>query len=225
MALIFKGNQEFSTNASSYTVSSADIGVASADRYVFVSAGGRGSTANSVISSVSVGGISATEVETVTVGSGGFRSRQKAYKVLVTSGFTADIVLNFTGSVLRAGIAWWIDDDLLSSTKHDSAVNSSGSDSSISINKPKYGWIIYHSFNYGSDPSTPIGYTEEFEENVEGSGNSHTGGQYATDGALTSETLEASWASTSVSTAIGVSFENNPPQVQQINNTLFFGAT
>jgi len=211
MTVIFRGNQEFDANASSYTVSAADLGDASADRYVMIACGGRGSTSAAVISSVTVGGVSATEVGSVTSGSGSFRSTAKSYVINVPTGTTADIVVNFSGSVLRAGVSWWTDDNLGSTTPHDTGVSTSSSTLTTSVDKTDNGWIQVYSQNFGSDPCAPIGYTEEFEENIEGSGNSHTGGQYTTPGSLTGHVIESDWSTLGVPTLLVISWDAAAP--------------
>lgn len=88
-----------STNLSTYTFTSANIGTAAADRIVLVAITARGNTAgNFTVGSVTIGGNAATVDSTTNAGNG--REVSTFAYLLVPSGTTATIVVNFNGGTM-----------------------------------------------------------------------------------------------------------------------------
>ncbi len=92
------------TDTDSFTFSSQPIGDANDDRYVIVAIASRKAGAAATISSVTVGGISASEViqHTTTVTNTDVAG---IFIAKVPTGTTADVVVNFSTAMLRCGIA------------------------------------------------------------------------------------------------------------------------
>src|SRR3990167_1616167 len=91
------------TNAEIYTFSAQAIGVASADRIVIVGISTRAGATS--IDSVTIGGISASEV--VFSGHGTGSGIVTLYQAAVPTETTADIVVNLNVTANRCGIVVW----------------------------------------------------------------------------------------------------------------------
>lgn len=110
-------------SGSTYTYSSHAIGVAAANRLVIVGAHSLQSAGSRTISSVTIGGISATVVSgttfTTTTASGDYDSA--FYAASVPTGTTATIVVTMSASVAGGGggVSVWAAYDLTSSTAVD----------------------------------------------------------------------------------------------------------
>lgn len=191
-----------SANLSTYTFTSQAIGTASATRVVivgvFCSSGG-----SPVISTVTVGGISATSANTLasslrTVG---------VYTAPVPTGTTANIVVTMTGTVDNCGISVWRADNLLSTTPVDSqqiAVVSTTvtypalatSASGIAV------WVV--GTNLAASTYTWANATERYDQTIEGVV-TQSGADATTTGSSITATATASSGS-SLSTGVGASF-------------------
>lgn len=99
------------TNTTTYTFSSCDLGVASADRRVIVGAHMYGSTSRS-LSSATINGVSATELTTDTALTGNCVLIIAA----VPTGTTGDIVLTWSGSCAGSAVTVWYATGLTSDT-------------------------------------------------------------------------------------------------------------
>lgn len=93
------GTASSGTSASSFTFSSQGIGTAATDRIVFVAVGTTGGSGVNV-NSVTIGGTTATLINAGTLG---FGTMACAY-LAVSTGTTATIVVNLSGSMNRCAI-------------------------------------------------------------------------------------------------------------------------
>lgn len=91
------------TNLTTYTFAATSIGTAAADRVVIVAAGGASGSART-ISSVTIGGNTAT-VAVTQASTSGVGVRCGLYYLAVAAGTTADIVVTFSGSMASCRIA------------------------------------------------------------------------------------------------------------------------
>lgn len=136
-AITFTDSGVDGTDAASYTFSSKSIGTAAADRYVLVSVFARGG--DTFTFSMTIGGSSATEELTV-LNSGSAFNRGSLFKLLVTSGTTADVVVTTSASVFRCGI------DVYTLTGSDGALSdsftSTADDGTGTIDCPANGSIV-----------------------------------------------------------------------------------
>lgn len=101
-----------------YTFSTQALGSASATRRVIVGIG-LIATAARTISSVTIGGVSATEVDTA-ADSNNFAYRTSMYIADVPTGATGDVVVTASGACLGCSLSVWAAYDLTSGTKVDS---------------------------------------------------------------------------------------------------------
>lgn len=105
---------ESTTDTGTYTFSTQNIGVASADRRIIV--GVMGSQADVTISSISVGGVACDLVVQLTGGSGATCGIGIA---AVPTGTTGDVVVTFSATEARCAIALWHVTGLSSNTALD----------------------------------------------------------------------------------------------------------
>lgn len=117
--LTFLQSTSSATDASEYTFSSQNLGDAAADRYIIVAVGSRDSgTTSQSISSVTVGGVSATIV---------VQQRNSATNTdvaglaiaAVPNGTTGDVIVTFSETMLRCSIALYRATGLSSATPTD----------------------------------------------------------------------------------------------------------
>jgi hypothetical protein len=106
----FQESQEDISNASVYTFSSVDIGAADADRCVVVAVYARKGGGATSISSVTIGGATATNIvtqgRTETIGSTG-TNIVGFFCADITSGTTADVVVTYADPMARAACDVW----------------------------------------------------------------------------------------------------------------------
>lgn len=187
------------SDTSTYTFSGASIGTAASDRIVVVAAWVRAASTVS-ISSLTIGGVSATAIVTAE-GTGTASNRLSIYALNVTSGTTADIVVNCSTAGVRAGIGVWrfSGQSTPSTTAHATATDTTASSNALSatINIPAGGTVIAASADGGGTTLTCTwtGATERYDIGVE-SVNAHTGASKDSGIAITPETLTAQWSST-----------------------------
>lgn len=129
-SLVFQATTQ-QTSSTNYTFSSQAIGQATASRYVIVAAHLYSNSART-ISSLTVGGISATQVITQSV-TNFFAYRASIYIVAVPTGTTADIVVNTSGVCELMTISVWAAYDLNSATAVDSDSATSTGSTTFSI--------------------------------------------------------------------------------------------
>lgn len=101
-------NSVITTDLTTYTFSTQAIGTAAADRVVVVGISASNASGARTVSSVTIGGITATAAVTYleqTVGAS--RAGTGLYAVVVPTGTTADVVITFSGSELRCGLDVW----------------------------------------------------------------------------------------------------------------------
>ena len=104
----FLGSQVFGSTAQTFTVSGATLGDAASNRTIVVAAGGAlNNSGTRSISSLTVGGSSATFIARKNSGGG---NTMEFWSVALSSGTSGDIVATFSGgnnNMNVVGIAWW----------------------------------------------------------------------------------------------------------------------
>lgn len=165
----YRATYSNTNDQSSYTFAASDIGTAT-DRSLVVVAIHYGSSS---ISSVTIGGVSATQV--VAVGAG---LNTAIYRAVVASGSTADIVVTMSGTALRCLVSVYALYSLTSTTPVDSSTTvaiSGGSSLSRTIDTRTDGVIIgAASANVGGVTFTWTGSTERYDTSLE-SAHSYSG--------------------------------------------------
>lgn len=97
-----------STNASAYTFSGLSFGAAHADRYVIVAVGFRTPAAAAALSSVTIGGVTADLIHSVTASAS---VTDKAvvgfYSAKIATGTSGDVVVTLSATAARCGVQAW----------------------------------------------------------------------------------------------------------------------
>ncbi len=101
VAISYVGSATEAGGSSSHTFTAQGIGTAAGDRVVIVGCIGRASSITP--SSVTIGGVSATNI----VSANGTTLTTSLWALLVTAGTTADIVVTYSGATTRTGILVW----------------------------------------------------------------------------------------------------------------------
>lgn len=181
-----------------YTFTSCALGSAAGDRRIIVGIGARKSTATLSISSVTVGGVSASAV--VTAVDSASDNIAALWIADVPSGTTGDVVVTFNeAGVQRCGIGVWRMVGASSGTASDTDSNTGVSTTPTIISKtltiPTGGSAVGYSFTTGSAlTATWTNLTESFDATVE-SGVFHTGAS-ADIPAGGNTALQVEWSST-----------------------------
>tara|TARA_R110000803_G_scaffold47011_2_gene98382 strand:- start:717 stop:1370 length:654 start_codon:yes stop_codon:yes gene_type:complete len=100
--LTYLGHTVDNVDRTVYTFSSLSLGAAAVDRLIVL---GVGNTAGWNITSITIGGVSTSEVATIDIEatSGNIWFHQ----AVVPTGTTGDIVVTFSGASERCGLQWW----------------------------------------------------------------------------------------------------------------------
>lgn len=181
------------SDQTNYTFSSIGLGSSNSSRYIIVAAHGIHNVART-LNSVSVAGISATQIQNLS-----FASGTRAVGIFVApvpSGTSGDIVLNFSGAMGRAGYGAWY---LISSTDATSAYASggtatlSGSDLVLSLGTPSGGAAVaavVESSTSGTVTCTWTNITEDYDSayTTEANTQGQSGANISTDGSTISVT-------------------------------------
>lgn len=106
VAISYQSTANVESVQSTFTFSSLAIGTAAAGRYVVVGIESHNNTGgNSAISSVTVGGVSATQVVHSTTSDAA--SVADIWIAAVPTGTTANVVVNYSGTQPRCGVTLW----------------------------------------------------------------------------------------------------------------------
>jgi hypothetical protein len=144
-----------------YTFASLDIGTASPTRKVIVGIT-TGATADRTISSVTVAGIAASLVDTISDFNGiGTYYRAALYIAEVPTGTTGNVVVTMSGATSACGVGIWAADGLASAT---ATTTTTDTDDPFSLNiNTTAGGIVVAIVN--NSPVTWTGLTENFDVN------------------------------------------------------------
>jgi hypothetical protein len=163
----YRATYNSTTDASSYTFTSADIGTATDRSIVVVAIHYRSSS----ISSVTVGGVSATQV--VSVGAG---LNTAIYRASGVTGTTANIVVNLSGTASRCLVAVYALYNLRSNTPYDSSTTFTlgGTSQTRTLDTIVDGVIVAAGSANASRTFTWTGATENYDTVIE-SADSYSG--------------------------------------------------
>lgn len=191
--LTYVANAADTTNASSYTFSSQSFGGEDARRFVLVGLNARAAGAVT-ISSVTIGGVTATPLVTVTNSGGGDSSITAIYGSLVPTGTTGSVVVVASASLNRCNIGIWR--LIANSMTPHATYSSTANNPSVSMNVPANGFAIGRAQSIGSSPTaTWAGLTESFDTVTEATGNTGATGSFGA--AQTGLTVSCTWTATS----------------------------
>lgn len=131
-SISYIGNNSSTANASTYTFTAEPIGVEANRDYVLIVVFSRDSSTGTSVSSLTVGGVSATQRCTVNWDDGGNSSVVAVYSVAVT-GTTADVVVNLSTTMLRCGIGVFTVKAVASLVPYDTSTANSTSGTSLNL--------------------------------------------------------------------------------------------
>lgn len=123
--LTYVGSNASTANATSHTFTSESIGTAATDRYIIIGVTAENNLGARTISSVTVGGVSATQVVFREHSTGSFWTQAAIYIVPYPTGTTATIVVNWSASNNMCGIGVWNATQLQSATATNTNSNTS----------------------------------------------------------------------------------------------------
>jgi len=99
------GSSTNGSTSTAYTFSSSSLGAAASNRTIVIAVGGgRATSGTRTVSTLTVGGSSATFIARKNSGAGNVL---EFWSIAVASGTSADIVVTFSASMATAGISWW----------------------------------------------------------------------------------------------------------------------
>lgn len=153
------------SDLTTYTFSSQNLGAADPNRWIVVCVGGTTNTARS-ISSVTVGGVSATKIAQAE-GSTVYR-HISIWVAPVPTGTTGDIVVTWSGSLARCGYsAYRLITGVAPTAAYDvqTDLTLTSSDLSVSIGRPSGGVVVASTINAASGATgvTWAGTTEDYD--------------------------------------------------------------
>jgi len=196
----FEASYTNNTTLATYTFSSCDLGAGTTNKRVIVGTSGAGNVGNEVIQSVTIDGITATEVIQNDSAGGG---RPAGLYYADTNSTTGDIVVTFDTSCTEAGIGVW-------STTADATPFDTGSSTAnpgvATIEGPEDGFTIgYYLSATGGTGFAWTNLTEDFDEVQRASFQRHTGAHknYAT---YTSESISVTSTGGSQFNLVAASF-------------------
>lgn len=153
------------SDTNSYTFASQNLGTADAGRYIIVSIISRKATTSATISSVTIGGVSATITKQVTNTASNTNVAGIAI-ANVPTGATGDIVVTLSATMLRCAIGVYRATGLASVTAYDSD-SSTATDPSVSLDVP-IGFAVGVGLSAVSGGSASwTGLTENFDASLE----------------------------------------------------------
>ena len=160
--IFFAGSTTTATDGAAITFSSHAIGTAASNRKVVVAVTTSGGTGADAVSTLTVGGISASLVKaTLTTD----HTQVELWQADVPTGTTADIVVTWAASKNRTGIAVWAIYNAKSAANDTGTDTSTGtSATSDTLNIPAGGVAIGAIAQSGNQTSTWAGLTEDYDD-------------------------------------------------------------
>lgn len=147
--LTFQTHAENTSSLSSYSFTSQPIGSAQSDRYVIVGIGWANANPSPTISSVTIGGVAATNIATNANAYG----NSALYIALVPTGTTANVDIVFSSATgLHCGIAVWSATGLTSTTAVSSGNSSASATPSVTLTTVNGGFAVGYA-HVGSNSS------------------------------------------------------------------------
>ncbi len=144
----FQTSATSGSDASSYTFSSLSFGAAAAARYIVVGIAAR-ATGSQTISSVTIGGVPATQVAIQQGSESGNQTTAAMYIAAVPTGTTGAVVVTFSGAMIRCGVSVYRLEDPASATPYSTdtgGTTGSGGNSGSALDIPAGGVAIAHAY-------------------------------------------------------------------------------
>lgn len=153
------------SDSSSYTFSSVNFGTADSNRYIIIGIASRKSGTTTSISSVTIGGVSAT-ITKQQVNNATNTNVSGIAIANVPTGTSGNIVVTFADTMLRCAITVYRTVGLTSKTAYDSD-SSTASAPSVSLDVPTNGFAIGIGLTAASTSATWTGLTEDSDATLE----------------------------------------------------------
>jgi hypothetical protein len=203
-SISFRTSSDDGTNGTVYSFASIDIGTASGTRTVIVGAVGLtsgGGTAS--FSSLSIGGVGATQQKLHSGGGGAFAL---IFNAAVPTGATGTISYTSSLTLARTQIMVWAAYDLASAT---AAATAGSSSQSASVNMNTLAGDVLVVVGYSNDQAspgvTPTGYTERVDA-ASSEGTAYSGGDFTCVANETPRTITMGWTSLTNGATAAASF-------------------
>lgn len=166
----FATNVENNSALSSYAFSATPIGTASSGRYVLVAVYVR--SASVTVSSVTVGGTSAPAVSGALGTCSGSLGTLGFYIVAFPTGTTASIVVNLSGTAIRAKIATYALTNLGLAGAAEASTSSTATPAALSLTVSKNSAVVGAGFDCATNSTfTWVGLTKDFDTPISGGPN------------------------------------------------------
>lgn len=149
------------SDLTTYTFSSVAIGEARSTRKIIVGIAAKASSSSRVISSIAVGGISGTLIGYELNTAGGYLSGVYFYLFEVPSGTTADIVITWSGVMIRCAVGVWAVDSL-NSTPYATKTAKNNPNLDISVNTKKSGFVTAVGYDNSTGSISISGLTPDY---------------------------------------------------------------
>lgn len=165
MAFSYLQTTQDTGDKTTYTFSSQNLGTAASDRVIIVGIAARKAGAATTISSVTVGGVTAS-IPVSYSNSDGNSNISGIAVAEVPTGTTGDIVVTFGAGMVRAVITAWRATSLASTTPHDSLTDGS-TDPTGTIDIPAGGFAVATALSNSVGTTTWTGLTEHSDATLE----------------------------------------------------------
>jgi hypothetical protein len=195
-------NTQTGDNAEAYTFSAVNFGAAAAGRYIICCVYGQSATGT--ISSVSIGGVAATQATSVKANDDAL----SIYIAAVPTGTSGDVVVTWTAAMGDCGVATYSTSGVGSTTATDQGTSSTASgttgQTNLTINAGGIGVAISKN-RHGATTCSWSQLTEDYD-NQDGNTNDISGASKAFSELQDEVEVKATWADTSIITFAAASF-------------------
>lgn len=164
-SIVYTDYEIQNSGATTYTYTGKAIGTAAGSRRVIVAIAGDTNVGSRTISSVTIGGVSATQAVTAE-NAGTVLHRLAIYIAIVPTGTTADVVVTYSAAQLRSAVAVYAAYGLKSSTATSTGTDTDDSDPmTASLTISAGGIAVAIAMNYYSTSQTNYAWTNITEDN------------------------------------------------------------
>jgi len=183
------------TDTNSYSFASQDFGTADANRHLIIAITGEAVSGSIAISSVTIGGVSAT----ITVQASSDDATKGVAGIAIAavpSGATGTVAVTFNANARYAGIAVWAAYNLASATAVDTASSTSGTadPTSLNVDTAINDFVIAVGRSDNASSAAWTGVTKRFDLTYGGT-DEHTGGDHTATTAETPRTVQYNMSS------------------------------
>jgi hypothetical protein len=184
-SITYTDKGEDSVNRTTYTFSTKSLGSAAADRKIIVGVSAGGSSSGVTLNSVTVGGISATQIVATTDG----ENMAQIWVASVPTGATGNVVLTFSTDKGRCGIGLWAMYGASSTATDTGFATANPSSDTLNISAGGVAVGVY-SLSQSTDRTTTwTNLTEDYDAVVESGGGTHSGASASFASAQTGLTI------------------------------------